>query len=402
MASHVFVVDGTSYSVHRDRLFCGVKRPTTETKKGNLNSAHYNLIADISMIRKGDTVFFYQMQEKGSSEERGFRGGIFRVSGKPYFDKTRVEGLNVENSIFDSTGKAVDGSCPGCSTSGSETRGDENLECKECGRTLEHHILPFRVPIEVDQLYVDADGNEAVINDNTAYIDRNYIRDNLPVLWTLLFRKVYGAGRNRSIAPILPEESDKLRHIFDDLFSKIDAPNFPRYEPAAPEPIFRNYSTLDSGELNLEAMLQLWISHNIDRLPDDDLNKIVGDPAELEFKGNCVLYGIGGENVDLLLIHNDGSGRTRATVIELKKGSLVKHDIDQVRSYIKWISQLVFGDDRDESIRKIQPVLIGHRVGRGLDKLVGDANNELQCMPLNVLTYHVSNDHSSITFDRAL
>ena len=91
----------------------------------------------------------------------------------------------------------------------------------------------------------------------------------------------------------------------------------------------------------------------------DGLDEIIGDGKKIEYFGNNVLYGIGGEKVDILIIHNDGRERTKATVIELKKGKLSEKDVGQVKEYTKWMAQLVFGNDSQESKLKIQPVLIG-------------------------------------------
>ena len=118
--------------------------------------------------------------------------------------------------------------------------------------------------------------------------------------------------------------------------------------------------TDSSGELKIEAFLEAWIMEHIDKnVPI--LNEIIGNPAELEYFGNNVLYGIGGERVDVLCIHKKGNDRTKATVIELKKGSLTEKDVKQIWDYTKWMSQLVFGDDSKTSKAKIQPVLIGFK-----------------------------------------
>ena len=82
---------------------------------------------------------------------------------------------------------------------------------------------------------------------------------------------------------------------------------------------------------------------------------------DLEYFANNVLYGIGGEKVDVLTLHKKGDVRYKANMIELKKGSLKKEDLKQVLDYTKWMSQLIFGDDSKESKRKIRPILIGFK-----------------------------------------
>ena len=90
------------------------------------------------------------------------------------------------------------------------------------------------------------------------------------------------------------------------------------------------------------------------------LKDIIGNPNEFEYFGNNVLYGIGGERVDVLCIHKKGNNRTKATVIE--KGFFNRKDVKQIKDYTKWMSQLVFGNDSKTSKVKIGPVLIGFKV----------------------------------------
>ena len=67
--AHVFVVDATTFPVHRDRLFCGVKNPANDNTR-------YGLYADMFAIRPGDTVFFYQSRIDEYRSDRGFRGNL--------------------------------------------------------------------------------------------------------------------------------------------------------------------------------------------------------------------------------------------------------------------------------------------------------------------------------------
>lgn len=403
MTTHVFVVDEKSYPVHRDRLFCGVKNPSVRNIRGNYNNAHYNLLSDIFALRLGDLVFFYQMHDQATSGSRGFRG-IFRVCGEPYYDKDHIYGIDDPTGKFGSKDYIVYGACPYCQHIVSDKCSKEDnvkvCRCVGCNKKLDWHILPFRVPIEPVEIFRDNKDKEAVISDNVAYISRKYIKNELPVLWTLLFRKVYGAGRERSIAPILPEESDKLQHIFKEEFETFIPNTFEKYVPKNAEPIRANLETSEKGELRIEGMLQAWITKNIDRNNDPVLSAIIGNPNNIEFIGGCVLYGIGGENVDILLTHKENGIRTHATVIELKKGSIVKKDVGQIAGYVKWVAQLVFGNDDDESLKKIQPVLIGFKPKSDLSDLVKNIPVEMKCRPAKVLSYTV--DGQNLIFNEEL
>lgn len=408
MGWHVFVVDADSYPVHRDKLFCGVKNPRKESRRRNrgtgamtptLNTALYGLYADLKALRVGDIVFFYQMRKEEEKHDRGFRG-IFKVKSEPFFDDSNIDGVAGSTVGLGSDGKKVLGKCPNCNSSLSDKSDDDGaLVCQNCGQRVDFHILPNRVLIEPVSFFLNKTSHlEAVIDDNTAYIDRNYIKDNLPVLWTMLFRKTYGAGRERSITHILPDEARKLEYMFNDLFDKGRLGHIvPYMKPSTATPIVIPLDCDAEGELKIEALLEAWMMENIDKnVPV--LRDIIGNPTELEYFGNNVLYGIGGERVDILCIHKHGSERTRATVIELKKGDLKKVDVEQINDYTKWMSQLVFGNDTKASKLKIQPVLIGFSINQ---KIVQYAKNMITDTQKPILLkYDI--DAGTVKFTRVL
>ncbi len=362
--AHVFVVDSDSYPVHRDRLFCGIKNPKKQSPRKNSknlfpNTAHYGLIADLVTLRKGDLVIFYQMRKEEKKLDRGFRG-IFRVISDPFFDDSDVDGLLISNGSLGSKDKKVLGKCPFCNVSLSDKQDIKTgiKYCVGCKKELENHILPNRVLIEPIKVF------ENPIDDNTAYIDRNFISEELPVLWTMLFRKTSGEGRARSITHILPEEYKKLEKIFETNCKVSEISNFKPYKPNNPKQIEIPLETNENGELKIEAFLEAWLMANIGKNYIKGFSEILGKNEEIEYFGNNVLYGIGGEKVDILIIYNNGKERTKAIVIELKKGNISKDDIKQIKDYTKWMSQLVFGDDSKESKLKIQPVLVGFKANQ--------------------------------------
>jgi predicted RNA-binding protein len=374
--AHVFVVDSDSFPVHRDRLFCGVKNPNKETimqKTGakRPNTSHYGLIADLVTLRVGDYIIFYQMRREESKLDRGFRG-IYKVVSNPFFSNEDIEGLESSQGDLGSKDKKVFGKCPYCQTeisdkaikiekeilskSGKKQTKKMNIYiCQECEKELKNHILPNRVLIEPLIVF------EGAIDDNTAYIDRNFIdlEKDLPILWTMLFRKTSGEGRARSITHILPEEYNKLKKIFETNYKESKENNFQKYVPKDKEDIKIPLDTDSDGELKIEAFLEAWLMQNIGINNIEGFDDVIGNKEEIEYFGNNVLWGIGGEKVDILIVYNNGKERTRADVIELKKGSIVKKDIEQIKDYTKWMAQLVFGDDSLDSKKKIQPILIG-------------------------------------------
>jgi hypothetical protein len=87
-----------------------------------------------------------------------------------------------------------------------------------------------------------------------------------------------------------------------------------------------------------------------------------------------VLFGIGGEKSDvLLLMRNQANQRCRAVVIELKKGAVDSHSLEQVKSYAYWIAQLATAQVQNAIQRpfEITPIAVGRRVKRGTQPFVG-------------------------------
>ncbi len=401
MNSHVFVVDADSYPVHRDRLFCGVKNPSKLNVGNNPNSSFYGLYADIKALRKDDLVFFYQMRKEEEKHLRGFRG-VFKVVSDPFFSDEDVDGISNSLGDLGSSNKKVLGRCPHCGSSLSDKEQDvkrtiggreRNVTvkyCQKCGGDLKSHILPNRVLIEPVIYYDDP------IDDNTAYIDREFIKEK-GMLWTMLFRKTFGAGRERSITHILPEEADKLIFMFKKLFLEKKIDTFDPYKPKIMKPLIVPLDTKENGELVIEAYLEAWMMENIDKdVPV--LKEIIGPTNEVEYFGNNVLYGIGGEKVDVLVLHKKAEERFKAIVIELKKGELKKKDVLQIKDYTKWMAQLAFGNSSKESKSKIQPVLIGFQASQDVVNFAKNFITETQ--PPTILNYKV--EENTIMFERVL
>lgn len=366
MRGHVFVVDRYSFPVHLARLFCGVKNPI------NINS-RLSLYADLLCIREGDLIFFYQRRIDESRRERGFRG-VFKAISYPFFDD---EDLFWEDN-------AVLGKCPYCDAPYSEKDG----KCPKCKKELDptRHILPNRVLITVAQEYGYF---EKPVDDNTAYINHT----NHGMLWTMLFRKVFGPGRERSVTPILPEEVEKLIRLLKRVNdSKTSSFASNPYNPRKAIPVTIDLCELSEGpRVKYESALMAWMTANIDK-EYPVLRDIVGPVEELEYFGNNVLYGIGGEKVDLLLLHKRNEMRYKATVIELKKNKIDKNAVEQIEDYSYWIAQLstAYLIPPPENF-EIQPVLIGYELASGISEILEKIHERTIRMPykppINVRVY---------------
>jgi len=383
---HIFVVDKYSYPVHVNKGFCGVKNPKGGGRMG--------LISDIKTYRKGDFVIFYQMKaSKDSPLERGFRD-VFKIISEPFYDNSNVEYR--ENKVL--------GKCPICEYPYSEKTFKQSREiiqkCSNPNQDHEipntQHILPYRVLIEPVLRF------EKPVDDNTAYID---IEDHgeLP---TLRWRKITGPGRARSAQRILPEEAEKLirlmKKINNDLQDEeAETSNYISIEEAerkkVPETLQIQRDTSErtlfsftrDGKFHGEYGLETWMLENIDKeVPV--LKEIVGDLNELEFFGNNVQYGVGGENADILLLHKKEEKRFKVTVIELKKDDVNLDTIDQVlnpqkQNYARWIGQLVTANC-NPSIEnlEIQPVMVGFKIKDEAIQRIKDIENNHHTFSQNI------------------
>lgn len=358
--AHVFVVDKYSYPVHINKGFCGVKNPKGGGRLG--------LLADIKAYRKGDLVFFYHMRVDEPPLQRGFRD-VFRIISNPFYDDSDV--------VFDDN--KVLGKCNICGYPYSEKvkKKEANNKCSNPDNSHDIpkslHILPYRVLIEPIMLF------DRSLDDNTAYVDP----EDKGELSTLRWRKISGAGRERSAQHILPEEVEKLirllKKVNNDQQSKRITNNYINIQEAEKKKILKTleikrdissetlFSIKRNGSFYGEYGLEAWILENIDK-EIDVLKDIVGSLEELEYFGNGVQYGIGGEKTDVLLLHKKDGKRFKATVIELKKDDIDLNTIDQVlnptkQNYAKWIGQLVTANC-EPAIEKleIQPVMVGFNI----------------------------------------
>lgn len=337
LKAHVFVVDRFSFPVHHHRLFCGVKDPR---KEGGF-SGKWGLYATLKCTRKGDLVFFYQRRIDEPPEKRGFRG-IYQIVSEPFFDDSDVEWSSYK----------VLGKCPHCGTTFPEKVDKKgNAYCVVCKKRLRvgEHIVPNRILIKPVQFFRKS------VDDNTAYVDQT----DPGTLWTMLFRKVYGPGRERSVTPILPEEAKKLIRLLKRVNEGLENTftSCP-YTPREPKPI--QISLGHGPKVKYEHVLQAWFMENIDKeVPV--LKEIIGPIKELEWFGNEVMYGIGGDKVDVLSLHKHDGIRYKATVFELKNDEVQRQDVKQIERYSYWISQLstVNVEPRIKTLT-LQPVLVGY------------------------------------------
>lgn len=373
----VLVVDKYSQDVHLASLTAGVKYPVKFSSQAGIEYTHsfYSILADLANVQTGVRVFFYRRRIDEPPEGRGFIGE-WEALGTPIED--------LQTAIAYGTLKIL-GCCPNCGCpvsrlpdKKSQNKSYSQPHCESCKTELEGHILPLRFPLKLFHPY------RRYLDDNTAYVD---ITDE-GRLSTLIFRKVYGAGRERSVNPILPEEAEKLRRLLlrveeRQMNHKVYFPKVSRHRPpktvrligyyanfSQKFPLYRKGHTLlydeDTGELAYETVLEFWLMRELANNRRQILSTFEISPNErLEWFANQVLFGIGGEKSDvLLLMRNAEELRCRAIVIELKKGDIDSGSLEQVKSYAYWVAQLVTAQVQNAIQRpfEITPIAVGRKV----------------------------------------
>ncbi len=361
----VLVVDRYSQDVHIAYSTAGVKYPVRFTPDAPpivYTKEFFSILADLSNVQQGTRIFFYRRRIDEPSTGRGFTGE-WQARGEPYED--------LQNTlVYDSY--AILAKCPNCACPVSELK-DGVPRCKACNKLLQGHILPLRFALASVKAY------SRYLDDNTAYID---LTDS-GRLSTLIFRKIYGAGRERSVNPILPEEAVKLRRLLARAEEEGRNQIVPR-PPAesVPNPVksisgyldFQNrlpidrrgdtYLYTDDGSLIYETILEFWIVQELSKNPNRITHQLVNLQGEtVEWFSNQVLFGIGGEKCDVLVLtRNDEGLRTRAIVIELKKDAVNNDTLSQVKAYAYWIAQLVTAQAQIAHPFTISPIAIGRGV----------------------------------------
>lgn len=356
-------MDKYSFPVHSNRLFCGVKEPLSASNR-------FGVFADLLATRPGDFVFFYQRRVDEGPKDRGFRG-VYRVAGPPFVDESTV----------DSGQSRVLGQCPACrarvSEKATETEdGSASAICPKCRTVLDptQHILPNRLPLELVTYFPEP------VDDNSAYIDRT----DPGTLWTLIFRKQWGPGRERSINHMLPEEAAKIRRLLARVNpSKLTEPppGFPAGYPktkTSPLP----FEIPKRAPFSVESILYAWMNQNIDS-NDRTVRSLLGPSSQIEYFGNQVLYGIGGDTADYLVLHSkrrgeqnpfdstgqasvdrdivEQDGRFAITVIEIKKEEVDLDTLNQVDRYAYYVGQVASANGLPHPPARllVRPILLG-------------------------------------------
>jgi hypothetical protein len=420
MNAVVLVVDKYSLDIHIHTLTAGVKYPVDYNRKGEIyyKKEFFSILADLANIDKNTLVFFYKRRIDEPPDERGFIG-IWKAG--EVFNKIQGKEIIVYEDLQEDiewNSKYILSRCQNCGNT-NEVIDDDKIKCSKCKRELGWHILPLRFPIEEHQIF------KYYLDDNTAYID---ITDN-GRLSTLIFRKIYGAGRERSVNPILPEEAAKLKRLLERVEYEgknqkilVENANIKPFKPDLTK-IKPIYEYLDfskrynlkigrklkkdqplyhpDGRVLYETILEFWMVQKLKQNPKELMNLFqIPENENVEWFANQVLFGIGGEKSDIIaLTKNENSIRCRALVIELKRDIIDKKACEQIKKYAYWIAQLVSSQVRTTNPFTITPIIIGYRMSRDIEvsqsynfKIPYSQPLEVKVEPVCIYTYKVEDN----------
>lgn len=85
MGAHVFVVNKDTFPITKYRCVAAVVREKREGGK-YIQKTRADVLADLSCVRKGDTLFFYEIG-------KGFHG-IYKAVSAPFIDEDEIKGNN--------------------------------------------------------------------------------------------------------------------------------------------------------------------------------------------------------------------------------------------------------------------------------------------------------------------
>jgi hypothetical protein len=150
------------------------------------------------------------------------------------------------------------------------------------------------------------------------------------------------------------------------------------------------------GRVLYETILEFWMVQKLKQNPKELMNLFqIPENENVEWFANQVLFGIGGEKSDIIVLtKNENSIRCRALVIELKRDIIDKKACEQIKKYAYWIAQLVSSQVRTTNPFTITPIIIGYRMSRDIEapqyynfKIPYSQPLEVRVEPLRIYTY---------------
>lgn len=379
MTTHVFIVDSTTFKLHLEYLFAGTgaKDNKIDFNNNQTTSLHpttenmlVGMIADGSRIRRGDQIIFYLQQEFSKKIFEGKFFGIFKAKNDWLFLDNNDRQQYIKNEL----GKS----------------------------------LTFRTLIEPYKVYAEG------VTEWEALDEIKNMTSPNQMLWSLIYRKLKG---NRGNTMITIYEAERLTQLirnknnrtelnyenkalsFDPMVQKIiclvERPRAYAGRQEAINLLPRLIAKYQDGN-SFESHLQAYITKNLGKGTNKNLEEVILDGAEIEWLGNEVSCGVGMQRIDVMpsVIKNN----QRVVIpIELKAVEADEKNTVQIQRYVDWIEQYYIPNRQSD----IEPVLVAKKTENKQSdaylRLIDSFNrfnkvNNNRCNPLKFIEFSIDGD----------
>lgn len=339
MTTHIFIVDSTTFKLHLEYLFAGTgakdnKIDFNNSPNTSLHATTENMligmIADGSRIRRGDQIIFYLQQEFSKKIFEGKFFGIFKAEN----DCSFLDNNDRQQYLKNELGKS----------------------------------LTFRTLIEPYKIYAEGVTEWEALDEIKSMTSPNQM------LWSLIYRKLKG---NRGNTMITIYEAERLTQLirnknnrtelncqnkvlsFDAVAQKIVCLNERHRSYAGRKEeinlLPRLIAKFQAGN-SFESHLQAYITRNLGKGTNANLDEAILNGAQIEWLGNEVSCGVGMQRIDVMpsVVQNE---QRILIPIELKAVEADERNVIQIQRYIDWIEQYYIPNHQSD----IQPVLVAKK-----------------------------------------
>ncbi len=329
-----------------------------------------SMIADGGRIRRGDQIIFYLQQ---SLQEEIYEGKFFGIF------KARDDGAFLDNNdgsqyLMDSLGKS----------------------------------LTFRTMIEPYKVYAEG------VTEWEALDEIRHISAPHQMLWSLIYRKLKG---NRGNTMLTIYEAERLTQLIRNKNQKrtLNCENkvlsFDQEEQSivcldenpreytgrrTPINILPRLIKKYHNETAFEVHLQAYLTQNLGKGTNPELDQVILNGAQVEWLGNEVSCGVGMQRIDVMLSVVE-NGQKTLMPIELKAVEAHVDNVGQIQRYVDWIQQYYIPNRPSD----IQPILVTRQAERsetenqvltGSFRDFNQANHNNGCAPLKFIEFDVTDD----------
>ena len=299
MKGHVCITTSHALQITAEKRLFGVFEEKKD--KPQWRKTRADILADLSCIRPGDRIFFYN-----TDPGRQSFWGIYEATTRLYYDESAVG--------FEKTTDPSQG------------------------------VAPYRFGVR-PLLKL-----EKPVRENNLLLRKNAARD----FRSAFFKKVLNRGK--ACTHLFPDETEALTKA---LLTQND--NIPEAPTAKAPPT--HYSEMPpkadivGKKFSLEKELEWWLTYHLDS--HEECRKIFGALGDIEMFANYVPISIAGGNIDLVVYHRTAAAdidiRHKISIVELKKDKANATAMREIENYTRWFVQNITGAEHADMI---QPVII--------------------------------------------